>query len=504
MRPTSMLTAFLIFCFAGSSLYAQTLLSSFPVEKPPAKEGYYFPYEDENGCAQILLFPTRFDLRVLYLDKDLNLLDDVKVLQEKGDLKAFEIVGFINQKRSLILIVQYAGQYRYSSIIYDKRARTMKKTELNMPLRSSSLRAAPVYIDGAFTSIQIHRRDSEVVVYRTRDGYELESDTFSVPVDDLHTDMESPDTDLLFMITAETGNSLFSNIPKNKIYLYGNTLHFSLEERKEGLVKHISIDLAAKSQQYTEYQLPRYNQEEAILKANSLVFEDLILLAAYQKEGLMLEIHELGEGGLMQAYDFPTDLEMDSYFLAANTERNNGTKLEDKRLLHPFLKKSLLLSVEPTAEGDLWLIVGSVPQMSPAAQTALYLSVSVAAAFLGASIDPNIGNIVSIDPAGAIESGGFLLLDLSDRYGKFVYRVGSINAADLSLKSQVELGIDETEVPEESAVPLSPYDKMLEYLYNEEKTYRETANMQVLFPYRDGIVKGYATRKKEFRMYYFE
>lgn len=287
------------------------------------------------------------------------------------------------------------------------------------------------------------------------------------------------------------------------MYLYGEKVHFSFENRKQGVVKHVSIDLITKAQKLTDYQLPRYT-EEAIIKANCLVYEDLILIAAYQKNGLKIEIHELGEAGINQAYEFPTDAEMDDYFLTANAERNNGTKLPDKRLLHPYLKKSLLISVEPTAEGDLWLIVGAVPQMSPAAQTALFLSVSVAAAFLGAAIDPNLGNWVTIDPVGAIESSGNMMIYMADRYKKFVYRVGAINAADLSLKYQADLGIEEPQAnSEEVELLLSPYDKMLVFL-KANKEFKENSASQIIFQYRDGIVKGFTTNDKEFKLYYFE
>ncbi|MEL7531848.1 MAG: hypothetical protein AAFN10_11095, partial [Bacteroidota bacterium] len=325
--------------------------------------------------------------------------------------------------------------------------------------------------------------------------------TFELDYDYLYGKFNKGESEEMYVITAESGNSLFSNLVKNKIYLYGSQLHFSLEEHKEGIVTHIGIDLETKVPQITTYPLPRYH-DEAILQASSIVYEDLILLGAYQNEGLKLEIHELGGAGLSQAYDFAVDAEMDAYFLTTNAERNDGTQLTDKKLLHPYLKRSLILSVEPTAEGDLWLIVGSVPQMSPAAQSALYFSVTIAAAFMGAAIDPNLGANVGIDPTSAIESGGYFLLDISARYGKFLYRVGAINASDLSLKMKTDLGVDESQATQELSLPETTYDKMLAFLA-ESKDYRETAAAQIVFRYRNGLVKGFA-RKKEFHLYYFE
>lgn len=504
MLSKSMSIGFVSFWLLCTTLTAQTLINSFPILKAPFQGGYHFPYQDENGSAHMLLYQIRYDLRVLYLDQDLNLVKDARVEQEAEFKRFFEIVGFIDQAQSLIIIAQFEREKHYAALIYDKQEHTLKRTGLEIPLRNSSLRSPGLYVDDAFASVQIHRKSSELVVYRTRDGYELESDTFLIAVDNLYGKMEVPETKNLFVITSESGNSLFSNIPENKMYLYGEKVHLTLEDIDEGFVTHFSIDLNTREQRITNYQLPRYTKGEAIIKTNCLIYEDLILLAAYQKEGLKLEIHEFGEAGLTQAYEFPTDAEMDDYFLMANAERKNGVKMEDKELLHSYLSKSLLISVEPTAEGDLWLVVGSIPQMSQAAQTALFLSVTVAAAFLGSAIDPNVGNWISFDPVGAIESGGYMLINMADRYGKFVYRVGAINAGDLSLKYKADLGVDESEASaNESELPLTAYDKMLVFL-DENKEYRKNAASQIIFPYRDGIVKGFTTPTKEFKLYYFE
>ncbi|MEL6589493.1 MAG: hypothetical protein AAFQ87_00655 [Bacteroidota bacterium] len=487
-----------------SLLLSQELLSTIPLKRPPLDEGFYFPYQDENGAAHMILYPYRFSIRVLYLDADFQLIEDIRVNQEGDAFNGFKIVSYMDQPRSLILLVKIDGEDGYRSMIYDKRERSLKRTELEIPLKISSLYCRPFVHEGAFLSLQIPRRGSQVIAHRSYDGYTVQSDTFEIGIEDLKSQYELPETNLLFPITAETGNNLFSNIAKAKLYLYGPMLYLTVEDHKEGSTKLVSVHLDEKTVTSMLYMFPGAPSVDGPDEFNSLIYEDLILLASFEEEvGLRISIYELGFTESSQEYLFEDNQTMDAFFLESEAENNEGESLEGEFDLHSFMAKSLIISLEPTSEGDLWLIVGSLKQLSEGARYAIIFATEIAGALLGASLDPiNLTGNISFSPAGGAYMGGDLILAMADQYSKFIYRVGILKAQDLRLKPQAEIQaiVDRAEQTE---LPPTAFEKMIEFLAA-KKGYDPNAASQVMFYYQAGIVKGYATRKQGLQLYYFE
>ncbi|MEM6343443.1 MAG: hypothetical protein AAF927_06165 [Bacteroidota bacterium] len=493
------------FMMTSTSLSAQKLLSSFPLKQAPLNDGLYFPYQDDQGCEHMLIYPDEHNLRVLYLDAEFQLLEDIRVWQETQWATGFQILSYIDQPEELLMMVQLSGFEDLNCLIYNKAERSLKRTELEIPLKFGALYSMPIVHEGGFLSLQIPRKGSEIVVHRTPDGHILQSDTFDVGLDRLKNFYELPQTNLLFPITAASGNSLFSNIATSKLYLYGPLLYLSIEDQKKKTTQLISINLDDKTQSTTEYRFPNPPNTIEAHSTTSLVYEDLILLASFEEGmGLALDVYELGFAEPSQHYDFPSNASMDDYFLEVEAERNDGESLRGTHDLHENLRKSLILSLEPTAEGDLWLIVGSIRQLSPEAQYALMMTTAITGAFLGVTLDPiSLGNgIVTIAPNNGILSSADIILSISDRYGKFFYRVGSLRAQDLSFKPRVEIEAVQAQA-DESREMQTPYQKIGDFMV-ENRAYRPTSPSKIMFPYQNGIVMGFATRKRQMMLYYFE
>ncbi|MEM6343444.1 MAG: hypothetical protein AAF927_06170 [Bacteroidota bacterium] len=498
------LTLFLFIGLSVSSTYlsAQALLSSIPHKKPTAPNGFYFPYQDENGAEHILLFPGRFDLRVLYLDADFQLLEEARVIPEDKQVREFKVLNFKDQPRSLILMVSYDEGREFASMIYDKRERSLKNTEVSIPIRFGDLVSSPIIYQDCFLSIMMPREDGQIVLHRSCNGYEMQSDTILLGIERFKDQFKLPETNRLYPISRTSGNDLFSNLAEAKLYLYGSKLYVSIEDIEAGEVQLFSINLADNRLTRMSYPFPRSAERQNLLQGTSLIYEDLILLASLAEgKGLMVDIYECGFAERLQSHHFVDDSAMDSFFTEAVLERNNGERREGEDELHDYLPKSIVCSLEPTAEGDLWFIVGSVRQFSPEMRYVMLATSLITEVYFGGfSSGISYGSGLSFATADGIMSSVDLLTILANRYEKFVYRVGALNAQDLTLQSRTEIDaiVEEAKMYEGKLTPFQRAEAFL--LQNED--YFEGSPAQIMFPYKEGLVRGFGTRKQLY-LYYF-
>ncbi|MEM6343442.1 MAG: hypothetical protein AAF927_06160 [Bacteroidota bacterium] len=493
----------LILLGSTSFLSAQELLSSLPLKNPPNKDGLYFPYQNENGAEHMILYAYSFSLRVLYLDADFNLLEDVSVFQEDNSFKSFKIVSFIDQSDHLLLLVEMESESGFTGMVYDKAERSLKRTGLRIPTGYGSLYSNPSVHEGDFLILEIPLTGSEIMVHRSRDGYTLQTDRFQTGIKNLNGVFELPDSRLLFPITTETGNNFYSNLSLAKLYLYGPHLHLSVEDHQAGTMQLISIHLDEKTLREMQYQFGDSTATNPNGQYNSLLYEDLILLASYEAGmGLKLDVYEFGFAQASQRYKFAADLSMDPFFLASEAERTDGESLAERNDLHAFLPKSLILSLEPTSEGDLWLIIGSLKQMSEGARNAIIAMTEITTLIVGMAVDPiSLSSNMFVSPAAGVGMGSNMILNIAEQNSKFVYRVGVLRAQDLQLepKSQIRVVLQEAKLGEAE----TPAGKMSDFLML-DKEFRPKSGAQVMFSYQEGIVRGYVTRKKVLKLYYFE
>lgn len=464
-----------------------------------------FPHEDERGCKFILLYPTRFDFRVLYLDQDLNLLEEKRANQSTSDLHDFKILDFINRPRTLSIYVRYANEQGFTVLALDKRTGELANTGLEIPEKSDVISLQAMMREEIFTVIQVEKNSSNLRIYESVDGYSYQVKNISLPIDNLHKRLRKGNGKDVPLITREGGNSLLTNYFPERFYAYGSSLSLVVDDADLGFAQRIDLDIENELYTVDSIKYPLINAEGPMVQVNSLLFEDLFVTCSKQAEGLSLAIYEFGKAEPTNTYHFESEETLAPYFFEIEAERENGQKIEVKDGLFEYLESSLIVSLEPNGNGDLWLMMGAYPHVSQNTQELIEVGFMVTSFVLGvgAGIQPTGINGVSFDPAMAVQSTGDIVSYSLSRYNKFVYRVGLLQANNLAMAAIEEINIPEPMTESDTAtVPQYGWQKM-EAFMTESEEYEADLAAQIIFPYKNGWVLGFG-KKKTMYLHYFE
>ncbi|MFK7923859.1 MAG: hypothetical protein AB8H47_18005 [Bacteroidia bacterium] len=486
-------------------MLGQVSFTDVPFKKPPSKQGYMFPHEDERGCKFMLLYPTRFDFRLLYLDQDLQLLEE-KRASLSSSLYEVDLLHFINRPRTLLIYVDYPFDGGYTTLALDKRTGQLTNTGLNIPEGDDVIGLQHIIQEDVLTVFQLEANSSNIRVYQSLDGYSYQADTMQLPVDNLHKRMRKGERYEIPIITREGGNSLLTNYLPERFYKYGSALSLVVDDPDLGFAQRFDFDLENDRLETDTIYYPRFSEETPLEQANSLLFEDLFVVSSIQEEGLKLAIYEFGQAEPIQEYAYAAADELAPHFFEIEAERTDGREATPNKDLFKYLNKSLIVSLEPNGQGDLWLMVGAYPHVSQGTQDLLMFGIMMSSMMMGVGVglQPTGINGLSFDPAAALGSTGDIISYSISRYNKFVYRVGLLQAKDLQLAEIEKIVIPEATVEETSSAKAEEdaYQQILSYMKNNSE-YKSDLRAQIIFPYKDGLVLGYAF-KRQLKLIYFE
>lgn len=484
----------------------QAYFTTIPFKKPPFKQGQMFPHEDERGCKFLLVFHTQLEFRLLYLDEKLQLIEEKTLTPEIKSVFGFDIIHFINRPRTLMVYVHYPGEGFFTVFALDKRKGILTDTGLSIPQKEDVVGLNYIIQEDVFTVLQLEINSSNIRVYRSLDGYSYEADTMRLPIENLQKRLRKRASNDIPIITEEGGNSLLTNYMAERFYTLGSDLSFVFDDPDLGFAQRFDFDLANNRFETDTIYYPRFNEDMPLLQANSLLYEDLFVVSSIQEEGVKLAIYEFGKAEPTHEYAFATADELAPYFFEVEAERTDGEAVELQKDLFAYLQKSLIVSLEPDEHGDLWLMLGAYPHVSQGTQDLLVVGFMITTVVLGVTVglQPTGISGLAIDPVGLVESTGNIINYSISRYNKFVYRVGLLQAQDLQLAEVNQITIPEA-TTEEEFVQMENEDAYEQMLRFAEKSgeYKPSSRSQIVFPYKNGLVLGYA-KFKELKLFYFE
>ncbi|MEL6843029.1 MAG: hypothetical protein AAFP02_07420, partial [Bacteroidota bacterium] len=384
----------LAFLALAASLNAQSFQPLTEIETELGQQAQAFSFQDAEGVT--LLFQERGQARIFLLDPNMKLRQSFVLnnLPQRSNLRP---LGFTNRTDALHFYYLDLETGVYEAFSVSKQDGRSEQYRLNLRERRAHLHAGAFTYQGTLHIVRMPKGSNVIRLCKFEDGGDFDTREIVLQREDFAQKVDYQ----LTTIHPDSTIELAHTWQNAKMYQYGPYLYLSLDEA--GRTYLAEIDLTSGRQSERSLAAPSLGPDPLHYKANSLLWQDILIQFATSEDSLKIQLRDLRSGAVMSQYAYGRDQKIDimqGQLLYQSAEGANQTvKNTSEFLSYCADAPKLAVAAKSLPDSLLIFVAGAVRPVQERGLSGIVLSESYETVWFETQLD-----LISLAPALPIAS----------------------------------------------------------------------------------------------------